>query len=80
MDPDAVEVAAAPTPDASLGEALGALPVQAVPGLWYRASWGNRPDNMTEGEKVQATSPYFCLGVIRQIGASGFYKVEVSEK
>ena len=82
VDPDEVAVDAAPTPDAALGESLGALPVRAVRGLWYRASWGDRLENMTEGEKVQATSynSYLYLGVIRQIGTGGFYKVTVSEK
>ena len=80
VDPDKVTVTAAPTPDPALGETLGALPVNAVPGLWYRASWGDSLDNMTEGEWVQATSPALYLGVIKQTGERGFYKLKVSEK
>ena len=49
-------------------------------GLWYQASWGDGLQNMTQGEKVQATSENLYLGVIKQTGASGFYRLLVSEK
>ncbi len=77
VDPDMVFVAA--EPDVGEGETLGALPVKAVPGLWYRASWGDSLHGMTTGEAVQADDAELCLGVIRQDGASGFYKVSVSD-
>ena len=77
VDPDMVFVAA--EPDVGEGETLGALPVKAVPGLWYRASWGDSLHGMTTGEAVQAFSAELYLGVIRQDGASGFYKVSVSD-
>jgi len=80
VDPGKVTVSAAPTPDASKGEILGALPVDAVPGLWYQASWGGSLDTMTEGEKVQASSSALYLGVIKQTGDKGFYKLSVSAK
>ena len=76
VDPGKVTVAAPPADD----ETLGALPVDAVPGLWYQASWGDSLDNMTSGEKVQATSSALYLGVIKQTGDKGFYKLNVSEK
>ena len=78
VDPDLVTVRAEPDP--GVGEELGALPVKAVPGLWYRASWtANLGDGFTDGGWVQATGTELYLGVIKQTGASGFYKVSVSE-
>ena len=77
VDPSMVTVAA--EPDVGDGETLGALPVKAVPGLWYRASWGDSLHGMTTGEAVQADGAELYLGVIRQDGASGFYKVSVSD-
>ena len=77
VDPDMVFVAT--EPDVGEDETLGALPVKAVPGLWYRASWGDSLHGMTTGEAVQADDAELYLGVIRQDGASGFYKVSVSD-
>ena len=77
VDPSMVTVAA--EPDVGDGETLGALPVKAVPGLWYRASWGDSLHGMTTGEAVQADGAELYLGVIRQDGVSGFYKVSVSD-
>ena len=67
-------------PTVKSGESVGALPVKAVKGLWYQASWGNGLQSMTQGEKVQAMSERLYLGVIKQTGASGFYRLSVSEK
>ena len=61
-------------------EEVGALPVSAVPGLFYQAAWGDDIRELTVGSKVQATADTLYLGVIKQTGASGFYKVIVSEK
>ncbi len=61
-------------------EEIGALPVAAVPGLYYQAAWGDSLDNLTTGAKVQATTDTLYLGVIKQTGTSGFYKVTVSER
>lgn len=60
------------------GDAL--LPVAAVPGLYYQAAWGDNLNNLTVGAKVQATTDTLYLGVIKQTGSSGFYKVTVSEQ
>lgn len=59
---------------------VGALPVKAVKGLWYQASWGSNLSNMRQGEKVQATGDTLYLGVIKQQATQGFYKVTVSEQ
>ena len=67
-------------PSVKPGESVGALPVKAVKGLWYRASWGGDLNGLTQGEKVQATGDSLYLGVIKQTGASGFYRLSVSEK
>lgn len=67
-------------PEAGEGESVGALPVKAVKGLWYQASWGGGLQGLTQGEKVQATGDSLYLGVIKQTGASGFYRLSVSEK
>lgn len=58
----------------------GALPVKAVKGLYYQASWGSDLSNLRQGEKVQATGETIYLGVIKQRGTQGFYKVTVSEQ
>ena len=58
---------------------VAALPVKAVRGLYYQVSWGESLDEMTPGQKVQATGSTLNLGVFKQTGASGFYKVSVSE-
>ena len=73
-------VSVAGEPDLSAGETLGALPVNAVPGLWYQASWGADIGDMTDGVKVQATSETLYLGVVRQNGTSGFYGIKVTDK
>ena len=59
---------------------VSALPVKAVRGLYYQASWGTSLEGMTQGQKVQATGSELNLGVIKQTGSFGFYKVTVSEK
>ena len=61
-------------------EEICALPVAAVPGLYYQAAWGDSLNNLTTGAKVQATTDTLYLGVIKQTGTSGFYKVTVSEQ
>ena len=72
---DAIKAA----PDLGGGEELGAMPVKAVRGLWYQASWGDSLDGMTDGAKVQATDTMLYLGVVRQTGDKGFYRLKVSE-
>jgi hypothetical protein len=72
------ELAAKPT--VKNGEEVGALPVAAVPGLYYQAAWGSDLDNLTMGAKVKATTDILYLGVIKQKGVSGFYKVTVSQQ
>ena len=72
------ELAAKPT--AKDGETVGALPIFAVPGLYYQAAWGDDLGNLTSGEKVQATTDTLYLGVIKQMGDKGFYRVTVSEQ
>ena len=72
------EISAKPTPEA--GEAVGALPVKTYEGLYYQASWGDDLGDMTAGEKVQATGEKLYLGVIKQTGDKGFYKISVSEE
>ena len=59
---------------------VAALPVKSVRGLYYQASWGSSLEGMTEGQKVQATGSTLNLGVIKQKGSCGFYKLSVSEK
>ena len=75
---DAEKIAEPPTP--SNGEELGALPVKMYPGLWYQASWGGNLENLTPGSKFQATGSQTHIGVIKQQGDKGFYKLSVSEK
>ena len=72
------KIAAAPAPNA--GESVGVLPVKAYEGLYYQASWGDDLGNLVSGEKVRATGSSLYLGVIRQKGGKGFYKLTVSEK
>ncbi len=62
------------------GETVGALPVKAYEGLYYQAAWGSELSGLTTGEKVKATGPSLYLGVIKQTGEKGFYKLTVSEK
>lgn len=77
---DEAEISARPTPKAEAGEEVGALPVKTYPGLFYQASWGDDLSGLTPGEKVQATGESLYLGVIKQTGDKGFYKVSVNEK
>ncbi|MBQ4471172.1 MAG: InlB B-repeat-containing protein [Kiritimatiellae bacterium] len=67
-------------PEPKEGEEVGALPVKTYPGLYYQASWGDDLGDMTTGEKVQATGEKLYLGVIKQTGDKGFYKISVSEE
>ena len=69
-----------PTPDASKGEELGALPVKMYPGLYYQVSWGGDLGNLTTGAKFRADGAQTHIGVIKQTGSRGFYKISVSEK
>ena len=71
-------IKAKPTPKS--GETVGALPVKTYEGLYYQAAWGDDLDTMTQGEKVQATGDTLYLGVIKQKGGKGFYKITVSEQ
>lgn len=75
---DASELAAMPV--SMDNEEIGALPVAAVPGLYYQAAWGDNLYNLTTGAKVQARTDTLYLGVIKQTGTRGFYKVTVSEQ
>ena len=70
-------ISAKPTDDAA---ALGALPVKTYEGLTYQAAWGDDIEHLTEGAKVDGTGGSIYLGVIKQTGKQGFYKVTVSEK
>ena len=71
-------IKAKPTPNS--GETVGALPVKTYEGLYYQAAWGDDLGAMTQGEKVQATGDTLYLGVIKQKGSKGFYKITVSEQ
>ena len=71
-------IKAKPTPKS--GETVGALPVKTYEGLYYQAAWGDDLGTMTQGEKVQATGDTLYLGVIKQKGSKGFYKITVSEQ
>ena len=67
-------------PDCLPGEEIGAISVETIPGLYYQASWGDDLGNLSVGEKVLARTDTLYLGVIKQTGKSGFYKVTVSEQ
>ena len=77
-------VSAKPDVDESAGEELGALPVKAVKGLSYRASWGDSlgEGGMTDGDWVQADDDdgELYLGVVKQKGEKGFYRVSVADR
>jgi len=73
-------IKARPTVDATKGEELGALPVKTYEGLYYQAAWGDDLGSMTEGAKVKAAGDTLYLGVIKQKGSKGFYKITVSER
>lgn len=82
---DGEKIAEAPTPDTSdpdpaKHEEVGALPVKMYKGLWYQASWGDDLKNLTPGTKFQADGTKTHIGVIKQKGACGFYKLSVSEQ
>ena len=77
---DDEKIAEMPTPDTTKNEEVGALPVKMYPGLYYQASWGNDLNNLTPGEKFRADGSTTHIGVIKQTGASGFYKISASEK
>ena len=80
---EAVETAGAlaAKPETTGDQKVGALPVKMYPGLWYQASWGSSLDSsMTPGVKFRAESGQTHIGVIKQTGTSGFYKVTVSEQ
>ena len=62
------------------GEVVGVLPVKTYAGLYYQVAWGPTLDSMTMGEKVKASGDMLYLGVVRQTGESGFYKIMVSER
>lgn len=70
------EISAPPTDDDSK---LGAVAVESYKGLYYQAAWGDDLDAMTTGEKVLGTGEPLYLGVVRQVGGKGFYKVTVGE-
>ena len=67
-------------PEAKGSEEVGALPVVTEPGLYYQAAWGDDLNNLTGGDKVQATGDTLYLGVIKQNGDKGFYRLSVSER
>ena len=71
------KIAARPTDDEAT---LGALPVKTYEGLTYQVAWGDDLGNLTSGEKVDGTGGTVYLGVIKQSGEQGFYKVMVGEK
>lgn len=78
VEPD--KIVAKPEPDTTKGEVVGALPVKTFEGLYYQASWGDSLKGMATGEKIKATGDALYLGVIRQTGDKGFYRISVSEK
>ena len=75
---DEAQISAKPEPKD--GETVGALPVKTYPGLYYQVGWGDDVGDITLGEKVQATGDSLYLGVIKQTGGKGFYKILVSER
>jgi len=80
---EAVETAGAlaAKPETTGDQKVGALPVKMYPGLYYQASWGSSLDSsMTPGVKFRAESGQTHIGVIKQTGPHGFYKVTVSEQ
>lgn len=66
-------------PEPAAGESIGALPVQTYEGLTYQVAWGNDLADMTTGAEVAGTGGTLYLGVVKQTGRSGFYKVSVRE-
>ncbi len=81
----AFKIAELPIPDTSAPdpekhEEVGALPVKMYPGLYYQASWGDDLNNLTQGAKFRADGVQTHIGVIKQTGSRGFYKISVSER
>ena len=72
-------ITAKPEPT-KLGEKVGAMPVKTYQGLYYQAGWGDDLGGLTCGKKVKADSGVLYLGVIKQTGSKGFYKLSVSER
>ena len=66
--------------DPAKREEVGALPVRMYKGLWYQASWGDDLNALTPGTKFQADGTQTHIGVIKQKGSKGFYRLNVSEK
>lgn len=66
-------------PDTTGEEEVGALPVKMYPGLWYQAAWGDELGGLTPGTKFQADGTKTHIGVIKQKGPKGFYRLTVSE-
>jgi len=84
-DIDDGKIAAMPEPDVSdpdpeKREEVGALPIKMYPGLYYQASWGDDLNNLTSGAKFRADGSQTHIGVIKQNGSRGFYKISVSER
>ena len=82
---DDEKIAAMPEPDVSdpdpeKREEVGALPIKMYPGLYYQASWGDDLNAMTQGVKFRADGVQTHIGVIKQTGTRGFYKISVSER
>ena len=82
---DDEKIAAMPEPDVSdpdpeKREEVGALPIKMYPGLYYQASWGDDLGNLTPGAKFRADGVQTHIGVIKQTGSRGFYKISVSER
>ena len=82
---DDEKIAAMPEPDVSdpdpeKHEEVGALPVKMYPGLYYQVSWGGDLNNLTDGAKFRADGSQTHIGVIKQTGSCGFYKISVSER
>ena len=82
---EAFKVAELPIPDISdpnpaNHEEVGALPVKMHKGLYYQASWGDDLGNLTPGEKFRADGVQTHIGVIKQTGTRGFYRISVTER
>ena len=71
------KISASPEPGPE--ETVGALPVRTYSGLYYQAAWGDSIKGMNEGPKVLGTGGSMYLGVIKQKGDKGFYRLTVSE-
>ena len=84
-DPSGMLVDVPPTlisapPATSGSQAVGAMPVQSYSGLYYQAAWGTEPGNLSQGEKVPGDGGTLYLGVIKQTGPKGFYKLTVTDR